>query len=122
MDMKRLFHVLVIGGSVAAGCERSRTGALNAADGAGLPDVGMPESAAAEDAALEAPVAVADAAASEVTSMNVDAAADAAAAKDAADGPAGDPCLCSATKCCDVHDGAPATVQAGLYCCWGSTC
>jgi hypothetical protein len=129
MDLKRLFHVLVVGGSVAAGCERSRTSGLSVADGAGTPDVGMtepvaaPEDAAADTGAAEDAMASVDAVASEDASMNTDATADTVASKDAAaDGPIGNPCFCSPTKCCDLHDGAPATVQAGLYCCWGTTC
>src|SRR5688572_10535695 len=122
MDLKRLFHVLVVGGSVAAGCERSRTSGLSVADGAGPPDVGMTEPVAPEDAAAErgaAEDAVAsedastsgDAMASGDASMNADATADTVASKDAAaDGPTGNPCFCSPTKCCDLHDGAPATV------------
>jgi hypothetical protein len=104
MDLKRLFHVLVVGGSVAAACEQTRSGGLGAAD-------------AARD----------DAAASDTSSMDaatVDAtpAMDAAVATDAADGPGTEPCLCSPTRCCDLHEGAPATVQPGLHCCWGTAC
>ena len=111
--MKRLFHLLVIGGSVAAGCERSRTSGLSVADAA-AEDV-------AADAAAEAGAAE-DAAATEVSSMDAGVTMDAAAVRDATDGPVGDPCFCSPTKCCDVHEGAPATVQPGLYCCWGTKC
>ena len=132
MDLKRLFHVLVVGGSVATGCERSRMGGLTAADAAGAQDVGMPDSAAPD-----APGAAEDAAASDVMSMDaatmdlvsmdvaavdVAAMADAAATTDAADGPTGSPCFCSPTKCCDLHEGAPATVQAGVFCCWSTKC
>jgi len=132
MDLKRLFHVLVVGGSVAAGCERSRMGGLTAADAAGAQDVGMPESAAPE-----VPGAAEDAATSDVMSMDgaamdlilmdaaamdVGATADAAVATDASDGPTGNPCFCSPTRCCDLHEGAPATVQAGVHCCWGTKC
>ena len=127
MDLKRLFHVLVVGGAVAAGCERSRTSGLVVADGGGAADLGMPDSgapeapAAAEDAAAEASAAE-DAAAAEVSSVDVGVTMDAAAANDASDGPRGNPCFCSSTMCCDVHDGTPATVQAGLYCCWSTKC
>jgi len=147
MDLKRLFQVLVVGGSVAAGCDRSRTRALVVADAAGAPDVvGVPEAGApeapvaVEDAAADigaaadaaadmvaaadaaAEVAAADAAAAEVAAMDVGAIADATASTDAADGSMGSPCFCSPTKCCDSHEGAPATVQPGLYCCWSTKC
>jgi hypothetical protein len=145
MDLKRLFQVLVVGGSFAAACQRPRTsGGLNLADGAALPEVGMadalvPETQVASEDATAFEVAstfevgstdvdmTADAgpakdAAVEVASMDVGTAADASAAKDAPDGPSGNPCFCSPTKCCDLHEGAPATVQAGVYCCWGTTC
>ena len=127
MDLKRLFHVLVIGGSVgsvATGCERTRVGGLGVA---GAEDARMPDSAApdgptaAEDAALESGVPL-DATASDVISMDVGAPADAAAPTDASDGPAGSPCICSPTKCCDLHDDGPATVQPGVFCCWGTKC
>jgi hypothetical protein len=132
MDLKRLFHVLVVGGSVAAGCERSRMGGLTAADAAEEQDVGMPDSAApdapgaAEDAAasdvISMDVAAMDLVSMDATAMDATATADAAIATDAIDGPAGSPCFCSPTKCCDLHEGAPATVQAGVFCCWGTKC
>jgi len=133
MDLKRLFHLLVIGGSVAAGCERSRTSGLSVADAAaedaaadaaaeaGAAEDAVAEAGAAEDAAAEAGAA-GDAAASEVSAMDAGVALDAAAARDATDGPVGNPCFCSPTMCCDVHEGAPATVQPGVYCCWGTKC
>ena len=127
MDLKRLFQVLVVGGSVAAGCERSRPGALAVADAAGAQEVGIRESGApevpvaAEDAAADSATSE-DAAGFEVASADVGGTADAATSTDAADGPMGSPCFCSPTKCCDLHDGAPATVQPGLFCCWSTKC
>lgn len=122
MDLKRLFHVLVVGGSVAAGCERSRMGGLTAADAAGAQDVGMPESTAPEAPGAAEDAATSDVMSMDVAEMDVGATGDAAVATDAADGPTGSPCLCSPTRCCDLHEGAPATVQAGVHCCWGTAC
>jgi hypothetical protein len=121
MDLKRLFHVLVVGGSVAAGCEQSRTSGLGAGDGAGPPDRGMPD-AGAPEVSMAPEDAAADAAAAEDAPTDASVTMDAAATSDAAVGPMGNPCFCSPTKCCDVHEGAPATVQPGLYCCWGTKC
>jgi hypothetical protein len=148
MDLTRLFHVLVVGGAVTVGCERPRKSQLGVSDGA--TEVAREDAAAertpAEDAvaAIDA-VATLDVATAEDVGMSHDlgasedvppgsdaaagqdavATADAAAASDAANDTGrgmGSPCFCSPTKCCDLHDGGPATVQAGVYCCWSTKC
>jgi hypothetical protein len=101
MELKRLFHVLVVvGGSLGAGCDgATRTGPLTGgAGGAEAPA----DAEAAGDGAVDG------------TTPGGEAGTETGAASSL--------CFCSPTRCCDQHEGAPATVQAGFECCWGSSC
>ena len=119
-----------MGGSVAAGCERSRTGALAVADAAGAQEVGIPESGApevpvaAEDAAADS-ASSEDAADFEVASADVGGTADAATSTDAADGADGLTLLLQPDRevlRSPTTGRRQATVQPGLFCCWTTKC
>jgi hypothetical protein len=109
MDFKRLFHILVIGGSVL-GCESTRSGALSSSESDDAKvaetdrDTGVADVRADEDIGVEAGATTAPADAS---------------LRDIAQAA---PCICSATHCCDQHEGGPATVIEGAFCCWGTSC
>ena len=109
MNWRHFLGVMLTGGSLAAGCDAStRSSALQVADGAA--DV---EAAAGAGGAGGGGGAGGD-----------EGVGGAAGAADAAanDGPQAEPCICSPTHCCDQHAGAPATVQMGFTCCWGTSC
>jgi hypothetical protein len=149
MDLTRLFHVLVVGGVVTVGCERPRKNQLGVTDGAtevagddaaaertlAQDAVAASDTVAIQDVATSADVNMShdlgmsedagmgpdDAATPDATTKDAAVIADASAVKDAGGG-MGSPCFCSPTKCCELHDGGPATVQAGVFCCWSTKC
>ncbi len=143
MNFKRLFHVLVLGSSVIS-CEKARTDAVTrqGKDGAAVADgsedsEGEPTGdVAAEDGDQrknDGPGAdgqgqdrsadgdnnvASDAGSTDIASVITDANTDGLPGER----PAGALCLCSPTKCCDLHEGAPATVTPGFVCCWATSC
>lgn len=107
MNWKHFLGVLLMGGSMAAGCgSTARSSSLVLGDGA---SEGQTEGAGGAGGAGGSPGGTGAA--------EPDAGSDARP-----DGEALQPCLCSPTRCCDQHEGAPATVQMGLACCWGTSC
>ena len=113
MNWKHLLGVLLTGGSLAAGCDgAARSSSLVVGDGAGS-DVAADAREAESAIAAEVDVRLVEAdARGDVPGGDV-------VPLDA--GP-GQDCLCSPTRCCDQHAGAPATVQMGFVCCWGTSC
>lgn len=137
MDLKRLFHVLVVGGSMLAskGCSKEGGNGKDApdralSDGGGEPlpmgsvdasnheppDAGSLATEAAVDAPSDADVAV-DApgdGAPDVGSM-----AEVAADADRA----GAPCFCGTQPaCCIGHGDAMSSPAPGIVCCWSTRC
>src|SRR5260221_8672490 len=107
MDFRRLFHVLVIGGSVL-GCESARSSALSRSE----PDdatVAEQDGDTRGDDTDSATNPGAD------TGADADASTGGTGATDAGPGDTAAPgmCLCSPTHCCDQHNEGPATVSAG---------
>lgn len=125
MDCKRLFHVLVVGGSVLAskGCGDGGGPAKDPGDAAisqqSVPDAGapaVPEDAPAADqgssSSLDAP---ADLPADQVQDLASMSAADVVPAQ-------GAPCFCSKDRCCESHGDGMSTVAPGFVCCWSTRC
>jgi hypothetical protein len=104
MDFTRLFHVLVLGGSVIACDGGTRSSSLTAGDADGTDSTAVAETPNSVDADLP--------------DTSVGGPTEAASPEASAAGP----CFCSPTRCCDQHDGSPATVQQGFVCCWGTSC
>jgi len=129
MDWKRLFHVLVVGGSVLAskGCGGKDEDKGEARDAATLSDA----TAAPEDTGGDAP---ADAATSPPADAGLDAADDAGdaavevgnLAPDASPeaNQSGAPnCFCGTNpKCCVVHGDGMSVPADGVVCCWNTRC
>ena len=119
MDLRRLFRVLVVGGSVAACEERSSPGGVASEDANSeatvdtdeastlvTPDALMAEAADDSSVARDAIAAEAEDDATTDSSAN--------------DGAALKSCFCQTTPiCCVQHEGGPATVADGFRCCWG---
>jgi hypothetical protein len=122
MDLKRLFHVLVVGGSVLAnkGCGDDGQGKAPA-DAAlsqqSLPDSGpaaTPDMAAADQGGLSAADAPADLPL-DLASTPADTGADVDPTKGAL-------CFCSKDRCCEAHGDGMSTVAPGFVCCWSTRC
>jgi hypothetical protein len=117
VNLTRLFHVLVLGGSVI-GCEKEgRSRALAAEDASN--DSGNADADA--DADADTPdVAEQDAGSADAASQPAD-----AAVLDAASDQGGvrlNPCSCSTQSCCHRPEGGAPWVEEGFECCWGTTC
>lgn len=119
MNLKHLFGILVMGGSVAAGCDGggTRPAKMMLRDGAGAETAFDAEGTADAGRDSEATETEVDAPAGDIGGPETG-----APKTGAPDTNMGSPCLCSPTRCCDQHEGAPATVQMGLVCCWGTSC
>ena len=104
MDLKKLFHVLVVGGSVI-GCSESQSDPA---------DTGAAGSSAAAATSHDAAAA---------TSPNATAAIKTATPDAGTDDAKLNPCFCNIQPiCCVQHGSDPATVAPGFECCWGTKC
>jgi hypothetical protein len=138
MDLKRLFHVLVVGGSMLAtkGCAKepgdgndNADGALSDRSASPLPDSGadVPPAdsgvAAPRNEAADVGITTTDSGADAPWDGAPDAGVTATDVAADADQTKGTPCFCgSQPACCTTHGDAMSSPAAGVYCCWGTRC
>ena len=116
MDASRLFRLLVVGGSVIACSDASKSGTVVGTDGS--PDVADGSDAKlASETSLAAEAALAETKAAEDASAREASPADA----DPSDSAEAKLCFCNTPEgsgsCCEG-----TVVKAGFYCCWGTAC
>jgi hypothetical protein len=128
MDLRKLFHVLVVGGSVMPGCS-DPGGSRGPTSGDARTEAETPAVSADAEVARETMAgeevrdetgsldATHDEGAGSETSSS-----DATRDEREAASPAA-LCFCSLTaRCCEAHDGSAATVASGFVCCWATSC